>query len=84
MHEADRTSMATLVKVFPALAAIKKSNDEKITLVNEGIVEEVLLPLGHCSLDERSLVQKTINPGTASFQVLRVLKQCVFSAGGSG
>jgi hypothetical protein len=46
MHEADRTSMATLVKVFPALAAIKKSDDEKITLVNEGIVEEVLLPLG--------------------------------------
>jgi hypothetical protein len=46
MHEADRTSMATLVRVFPVLAAIKKSDDEKITLVNEGIVEEVLLPLG--------------------------------------
>lgn len=46
MHEADRTSMATLVKVFPALAAVKKSDDEKISLVNEGIVEEVLLPLG--------------------------------------
>lgn len=46
MHEADRTSMATLVKVFPALAAIKKSDEEKISLVNEGIVEEVLLPLG--------------------------------------
>jgi hypothetical protein len=38
--------MATLVKVFPALASLKKSNDEKISLVNEGIVEEVLLPLG--------------------------------------
>lgn len=46
MHEADRTSMATLVKVFPALASLKKSDAEKITLVNEGIVEEVLLPLG--------------------------------------
>jgi hypothetical protein len=46
MHEADRTSMATLVRVFPALAAVKKSDDEKITLVNEAIVEEVLLPLG--------------------------------------
>ena len=45
-HEADRTSMATLVKVFPALAAIKKADDEKIALVNEGIVEEILLPLG--------------------------------------
>ncbi len=47
MHEGDRTSMATLVKVFPALASLEKASDEKISLVNEGIVEEVLLPLGH-------------------------------------
>jgi hypothetical protein len=46
MHDADKSSMATLVKVFPALAAIKKSDEEKVTLVNGGIVEEVLLPLG--------------------------------------
>jgi hypothetical protein len=46
MHEADRTSMATLVRVFPALAVIKKEDNEQISLVNEGIVEEVLLPLG--------------------------------------
>jgi hypothetical protein len=45
VHEAER-SMATLVRVFPALAALKKSDEEKISLVNEGIVEEVLLPLG--------------------------------------
>lgn len=45
VHEATR-SMATLVKVFPALADLKKSDEEQITLVNEGIVEEVLLPLG--------------------------------------
>ncbi|HZD31004.1 MAG TPA: hypothetical protein VE779_05010, partial [Candidatus Angelobacter sp.] len=46
MHDADRTSMATLVKVFPGLKAIEKSPDEHISLVNEGIVEEVLLALG--------------------------------------
>jgi hypothetical protein len=46
MHEADRTSMKTLIRVFPGLAAIKKDDDERIELVNEGIVEEVLLPLG--------------------------------------
>jgi hypothetical protein len=45
VHEANR-SMATLIKVFPALATLKKSDEEQITLVNEGIVEEVLLPLG--------------------------------------
>jgi hypothetical protein len=46
VHEADRISMKTLVGVIPALAALKKSDDEAIGLVNEGIVEEVLLPLG--------------------------------------
>ena len=46
MHEADRLSMKTLVRVIPALGAIKKDDNETICLVNEGIVEEVLLPLG--------------------------------------
>ncbi len=46
MHDADRASMATLVKVFPALADLKKDDNEHIALVNGGIVEEVLLPLG--------------------------------------
>ena len=46
MHDEDKTSMATLVRVFPGLKAIAKSPAEHITLVNEGIVEEVLLPLG--------------------------------------
>jgi hypothetical protein len=46
MHDADKTSMATLVKVFPALGKLQKATDEKLSLVNGGIVEEVLLPLG--------------------------------------
>lgn len=47
VHDADKTSMATLIKILPALSAIRKKSDkEHITLVNEGIVEEVLLPLG--------------------------------------
>ena len=47
MHDADRASMVTLTRVFPALAFLKKSDDEKISLVNEGIVEEVLVPLAN-------------------------------------
>lgn len=46
MHDADKNSMATLGHVFPALAPLVKSATEKVSLVNEGIVEEVLLPLG--------------------------------------
>ena len=46
MHDADKTSMGTVGHVFPALAALKKSDDEHVGLVNEGIVEELLLPLG--------------------------------------
>jgi hypothetical protein len=46
VHEPDRTAMSTLVRVLPALSAIKKSGEAKVSLVNEAIVEEVLLPLG--------------------------------------
>lgn len=46
MHDADKNSMGTLAHVFPALASLKQSDDEKVSLVNEGIVEEVLLELG--------------------------------------
>ncbi|HXY08158.1 MAG TPA: hypothetical protein VEI52_09945 [Terriglobales bacterium] len=46
VREADRGSMSTLVRIFPALGTLKKSEGERISLVNEGIVEELLLPLG--------------------------------------
>lgn len=46
VHEANKASIATLVKILPSLQAIERSDTEKICLVNNGIVEEVLLPLG--------------------------------------
>ena len=42
----DRTAMATLVRVFPCLAALKRSEGDRVELVNQTIVEEVLLRLG--------------------------------------
>lgn len=45
-RDGDRTAMATLARVFPALAQLPDMDGERVTLVNEGIVEEVLLPLG--------------------------------------
>lgn len=45
-YDGDKTSMATLSKVFPALSKLGRSIDEHVKLVNGGIVEEVLLPLG--------------------------------------
>jgi hypothetical protein len=44
--EGDRTSMATLAQVFPALAALKNSKTDRVELVNSTIVEEVLQDLG--------------------------------------
>jgi hypothetical protein len=46
IHEGNAMAMGMLARVFPALADLKTDDDEKISLVNEGIVEEVLLPLG--------------------------------------
>ena len=44
--EGNRTSMATLACVFPALAPLKTSDTDKVELVNQTIVEEVLQDLG--------------------------------------
>jgi hypothetical protein len=44
--EEDRTSMATLARVFPVLGGLKTSGTDRIELVNQTIVEEVLQDLG--------------------------------------
>ncbi len=42
---ADRTAVANLAKAFPALDGLRTQGDH-VALVNNGIVEEVLLPIG--------------------------------------
>ena len=44
--EGDRESMGTLARVFPALEALKTSDTDRVELVNQTIVEEVLQDLG--------------------------------------
>jgi hypothetical protein len=44
--EGDRTVMGNLARVFPALAALKTLDEERVELVNRAIVEEVLQDLG--------------------------------------
>lgn len=44
--EGDQTAMSSLVRVFPALTALKTSADDRVELVNQTIVEEVLQDLG--------------------------------------
>jgi hypothetical protein len=45
-HEEDRTSLAALMRIFPPLAALKKHANEKVELVSDTIVEEVLQDIG--------------------------------------
>jgi hypothetical protein len=44
--EGDRTSMRFLTRVFPALSVLKTSESDRVELVNQTIVEEVLQDLG--------------------------------------
>jgi hypothetical protein len=44
--EGDRTSMTTLAQVFPVLAPLKASDADRVEVVNQTIVEEVLQDLG--------------------------------------
>jgi hypothetical protein len=42
MHEGDRTSLDTIVHILPALSSMKRDPGEKVALVGDTIVEEVL------------------------------------------
>lgn len=44
--QGDRMAMARLAEIFPALKAVKHSEGERVELVNQTIVEEVLQDLG--------------------------------------
>ena len=44
--EGDQTSMLTVARMFTALEALKRSDAERVDLVNQAIVEEVLQDLG--------------------------------------
>ena len=46
LKESDRAALATLVRLFPCLAPLKKSGNDVVELVNQTIVEEVLFDLG--------------------------------------
>ncbi len=46
LPEPERASLATYVRLFPCLAPLKRSRSDRIDLVNQTIVEEVLLDLG--------------------------------------
>ena len=45
-HEDNRLSMETLTRVFPVLANLREAPDEKVELVSNVIVEEVLQDIG--------------------------------------
>ena len=61
LNEDDRTAMSTLARVFPVLASLKKSSGERIRFVNEGIVEELLLPLGKLDFGKGFLAKSDIS-----------------------
>lgn len=46
VHEENRLSMETLIRVFPALERLKKGKGERVDLVSKTIVEEVLQDIG--------------------------------------
>lgn len=46
IKQADRSAMATYVQLFPCLAPLKKHANDRVELVNQTIVEEVLFDLG--------------------------------------
>jgi len=57
-EEVDRTSLATLARLFPCLASLGKPGTQKIAFVNQTIVEEVLVDLGRLNFG-KGVIAKT-------------------------
>ena len=60
-HETDRTAMSTLTRVFPVLNVLKKPSAERVQLVNGGIVEELLLPLGKLDFGKGLVAKSSVS-----------------------
>jgi hypothetical protein len=56
--DVDRASLASLARLFPCLAPLKKSKTEHVELVNQMIVEEVLVDLGKLDFG-KGIIAKT-------------------------
>ncbi len=61
VHEGDRTAVSTLTRVFPVLAALKDSRHQRVSLVNEGFVEELLMPVGELDFGKGAVARSTVS-----------------------
>src|SRR5262244_1281680 len=57
--------MATLAQVFPALEPLKTSDTDRVELVNETIVEEVLQDLGELDFGRGGIASRTLPSGAS-------------------
>ena len=58
--ENDVFSMGTLTKIFPVLARVKKKPDEKIALVSNTIIEEVLQDIGVLDFGQKTQAKANV------------------------
>jgi hypothetical protein len=64
--EGDRGSMGTLARVFPVLETLKGSETDRVELVNQTIVEEVLQDLGVLNFGKGSPPTRTSASGVSA------------------
>jgi hypothetical protein len=76
----DALSMAAISHVFPALGTLKRLDEERITLVNEGIVEEVLLPLGQLDFGGGTLAKCDVSLWRTRGEHLSLVGEFAFQA----
>lgn len=61
VHEADRTNLQTIARVFPPVAGLIGSLEGKVELVNSTLVEEVLMDLGALDFGKGSTAKANIS-----------------------
>ena len=59
-READRLALSTLTRVFPSLEVLKRSKAERLSIVNEGVIEELLLRPGTLDFGKGIVAKSTV------------------------
>ena len=78
--QGDRTAMARLAEIFPALKTVQHSEGERVELVNQTIVEEVLQDLGILDFGKGVAADANVALWRTRGEHLPLVGECAFQA----
>ena len=78
LNETDVLSMGTMTRIFPVLEHLRKDPNEKVKLVSDTIIEEVLQDIGTLDFGQGIRAKANIGLGAPAANTVRSSANCHF------